>query len=274
MGGVHPRHNRAGLRMKDHMTTSLTTTGNAPDMLAMCASVAKSGLGGIKTPEAAFALTAMALAEDTDAGDSPVSFLRALGRAQRDYHVINGRPTLKADAMLARFQVAGGKVRWLEYSDKRVCGEFSHAAGGNIELDWTIDRAKTAGLLKPGSPWIAHPRAMLRARVISEAIRTVFPGVISGLYSPEEAVEIDQPVMVQRQAAPADITDWKGKARELYIEVQSIDKAEAVRLHAETAGDAKAFCEAAEAWKAKRAAPIMGADDVVVVDEQAQEVSP
>lgn len=252
----------------------LTTTTNQPDMLAMCASVAKSGIGGIKTPEAAFALTAMALAEDQDAGDSPVAFLRALGRAQRDYHVINGRPTLKADAMLARFQSAGGKVRWSEYSDKRVCGEFAHPAGGSIELDWTIDRAKTAGLIKPGSPWIAHPRAMLRARVISEAIRTVFPGVISGLYSPEEAAEIDAKPAQVVAAAPVDLTDWKAKARELYIEIQAVDKAEAQRLHAQSGSSARDFCELATEWKSSRADSMVTADEVVIVDDTAQEVAP
>lgn len=255
------------------MNQLTTTTGNQPDMLAMCASVAKSGLGGIKTPEAAFALTAMALAEDTTAGDSPVAFLRALGRAQRDFHVINGRPTLKADAMLARFQAAGGKVRWLEYSDKRVCGEFAHAAGGTIELDWTLDRAKTAGLVKPGSPWIAHPRAMLRARVISEAIRTVFPGVISGLYSPEEAAEIDAPRTVAAQPV-ADATDWKAQARALFIEINAMDKSEAQRITAQSAGNARDFVELATEWKASRAAPVVAADEVVIVDDQQQEAAP
>ena len=246
------------------------------DPMSLAASVAKSGLCGAKTPDAAFALACIALAEDKDASTNPAAFMAALGRSARDFHIINGRPTLKADAMLARFQAAGGKVRWTEYSDKRVCGEFAHPAGGSIELDWTIDRAKTAGLIKAGSPWIAHPRAMLRARVISEAIRTVFPGVISGLYSPEEAAEIDAPAIhAAAHATPiGDATNWKDKARSLYLEVQAIDKAEAVRLHAETSGEAKAFCEAATAWKESRAAPIVGADDVVVVDEPAQEVTP
>ncbi|MBK8184776.1 MAG: hypothetical protein IPK63_18615 [Candidatus Competibacteraceae bacterium] len=34
--------------------------------------------------------------------------------------------------------------------------------------------------------WKQYPRAMLRARVISEGIRTVYPGVLSGMYTPEE----------------------------------------------------------------------------------------
>jgi hypothetical protein len=64
----------------------------------MALAVAKSGLFGVKTSDQAMALMLIAQAE----GMHPAI-------AARDYHVINGRPTLKADAMLARFQQAGGK---------------------------------------------------------------------------------------------------------------------------------------------------------------------
>jgi hypothetical protein len=106
--------------------------------------------------------------------------------AARDYHVINGRPTLKADAMLARFQTAGGSVRWGEYTDRRVVGTFSHPQGGSVEVAWTVDMAAAAGLTK-NPTWKSYPRQMLRARCVSEGIRTVFPGVVVGTYTPEEA---------------------------------------------------------------------------------------
>ena len=67
----------------------------------MALAVAKSGLFGVKTPDQAMALMLVAQAE----GMHPAI-------AARDYHVINGRPTLRADAMLARIQAAGGKVEW------------------------------------------------------------------------------------------------------------------------------------------------------------------
>src|SRR5207253_3013162 len=34
--------------------------------------------------------------------------------------------------------------------------------------------------------WKNYPRQMLTARVISEGIRTVLPGVVAGVYTPEE----------------------------------------------------------------------------------------
>jgi hypothetical protein len=151
----------------------------------MALAVAKSGLFGVKTADQAMALMLIAQAE----GLHPAI-------AARDYHVINGRPTLKADAMLARFQTAGGSVRWGEYTDRRVVGTFSHPQGGSVDVAWTVEMATSAGLTK-NPTWKSYPRQMLRARCISEGIRTVFPGVVVGTYTPEEAED-----MVTLQAPP------------------------------------------------------------------------
>lgn len=145
----------------------------------MAVAIAKSGLFGMKSPDQAMALMLVAQAE----GMHPAI-------AARDFHVIQGRPALKADAMLARFQAAGGKVRWTSYTNERVAAVFSHQAGGEVEVDWTIAQAKAAGLTGK-DVWRQYPRAMLRARVISEGIRTVFPGVAVGVYTPEEIGDFD-----------------------------------------------------------------------------------
>jgi len=144
------------------------------DMERMAGIIAQSGLFGVKHPIQALALMLIAQSE----GLHPAS-------AARDYHVIQGRPTLKTDAMLARFQAAGGRVQWHDYSDAVVSATFTHAAGGAVKIEWTMDRAKAAGLTGK-DVWKQYPRAMLRARVISEGIRTVYPGVLSGMYAPEE----------------------------------------------------------------------------------------
>jgi len=149
------------------------------DIEKMATAVAKSGLFGVKTPEQAMALMLIAQAE----GYHPAM-------AARDYHIIQGRPTLKADAMLARFQSSGGKVEWTQYTDKVVEAIMSHPQGGSITLSWTLEQAKSIGLVKGGSGWEKYPRAMLRARVISEGIRTVYPGCIAGTYTPEEVMDM------------------------------------------------------------------------------------
>jgi len=112
--------------------------------------------------------------------------------AMRDFHVIQGRPALKADAMLARFQQAGGTVNWKEYTDDKVTGLFSHPSGGTLELSWTLAQAKAIGIANKDN-WKNYPRAMLRARVISEGIRSVFPGCVVGVYTPEEVQDFEPP---------------------------------------------------------------------------------
>jgi hypothetical protein len=105
--------------------------------------------------------------------------------AMRDYHVIQGRPALKSDAMLARFQTSGGKVNWTSYTDEVVTGVFSHPQGGDVSITWNMEMAHRLGFTKKEN-WRNYPRAMMRARCISEGIRTVFPACVAGVYTPEE----------------------------------------------------------------------------------------
>ena len=151
--------------------------------------VVKSGLFGVTRKEQAIALMLLAQAE----GIHPM-------KAIQEYHIIQGRPALKADAMLARFLKAGGKVTWHEISDKKCKATFEHPQGGKATIEWTIEMAKSAGLFdKQGSNWKKYPRAMLRARVISEGIRTVYPVVIVGTYTPEEVQDFAGETKVEPQ---------------------------------------------------------------------------
>lgn len=149
------------------------------DMQAYARSIVASNFCGFTKPDEVITLALIAQDEG-----------RSIGSVARDYHIIKGKPTLKADAMLARFHEAGGKVRWKELSDSRCCAEFEHPSSGTFELEWTFEQAKKAGLT--GNPtWQKFPRAMLRARVISEGIRTAFPAVICGTYTPEEVEDME-----------------------------------------------------------------------------------
>jgi len=150
------------------------------DMQQMAEAIAKSGLFGMKDTNSVLALMAVAQAE----GLHPAT-------AARDFHIIQGRPALKADAMLARFQNAGGQVNWKEYTAATVTGCFKHPNGGELDVTWTIEQATRIGLVKPGSGWQKFPRAMLRSRCISEGIRSVFPGSVTGFYSPEEVADFE-----------------------------------------------------------------------------------
>ena len=150
------------------------------EMQQMAKAIADSRLFGLTDVNQVLALGMVAQAEG-----------HAFATAARDYHVIQGRPALKADAMMARFQAAGGKVNWEVYTDERVTGNFSHPNGGTLSVTWTIEQARSIGLVKPGSGWQKFPRAMLRSRCISEGIRSVYPGSVTGFYSPEEVQDFE-----------------------------------------------------------------------------------
>lgn len=149
-----------------------------PDMEKIAKAFSDSKLFGMETPAQAMALCLIAQAE----GLHPAI-------AARDYHIIKGKPTLKADAMLSRFQNSGGKVEYHEYTDTKVEATFTHPQGGTVRVAWDMVRAKQAELGGNGM-WKKYPRQMLRSRVISEGIRTVFPGANSGFYTDEEVVDM------------------------------------------------------------------------------------
>ena len=166
-------------------TTQLTTQVNTQvalgDMQVMASAIVKSGLFGMKTPDQALALMIVASAE----GRHP-------GSVASDYHIIQGRASLKADSMLARFQQSGGRVEWHDHTNEKVSATFTHPAGGSLRIDWDMPRAKAAGLGGKDN-WKSYPRQMLRARVISEGVRATFPAVLNGMYTPEEVQEFDAP---------------------------------------------------------------------------------
>jgi hypothetical protein len=185
------------------------------DLERMAKAVAGSGLFGTKTVEQALTLMLLAQAE----GLHPAI-------AARDYHIIEGRPSLKADTMLARFLGAGGKVEWHTLTAEKAEATFSAPGAQPLRMDWTIEQARTAGLVRnnrDGSPgtWMRYPRPLLRSRLISEAIRTVMPQVIAGIHTPEEL--LDEPEL-RDVTPPRDTPTDPGKPAQEITEAELVDK--------------------------------------------------
>ncbi len=160
------------------MTNIVVQNHSVPDIERMARAFSASKLFGIQTIEQAIALCLIAQAE----GRHPAS-------AAQDYHIIQGRPAKKADAMLRDFLSSGGKVQWHRLDDEMADASFSHPIGGTVRITWDMARAKTAQLAT--SMWSKYPRQMLRSRVVSEGVRTVYPMATSGMYVPEEVQEFN-----------------------------------------------------------------------------------
>lgn len=158
----------------------------------MAMTIVKSRLFGVDNVEQAMTLMLLAQAE----GVHPAI-------AMRDYHIVEGKPALKADAMLARFQSGGGKIEWEEYTDKRCAARFSHPNSPKpLLIEWTLEMAKKIMVYKKGggmapitdkNTWRSYPRQMLKARVISEGVRATNPGVAVGIYTVEETQDFAEP---------------------------------------------------------------------------------
>lgn len=112
---------------------------------------------------------------------------RSFASVVQEYDIISGKPSLKAEAMLARFQKSGGHIQWTELSDARCSAIFSHPQCAPVEIDWDMRRAQQAQI--KNHMWAKYPRNMLKARVISDGVRTAFPACLGGLYTPEEVSE-------------------------------------------------------------------------------------
>lgn len=120
----------------------------------------------------------------------------------KTYHIIGGKLSMRSDAMLAEYRKRGGKVIWKSFDDKLAKAVWVYD-GNEIELSYSIDEARKAGLIKEKSGWMKDPAAMLRARLISKAIRMLAPEVCTGVYTPEETADFTVPLVELKAAKVA-----------------------------------------------------------------------
>jgi hypothetical protein len=163
-------------------------------------------------------------------------------------HVIKGKPTQSADLMLSRARAAGHRVR-IQSDRTRCVVRIVRADDPESEtaIEWTLEDAVTAGLceIRNGRPWSRsskgepqawekYPRAMLRARAVSEAVREACPEVLHGaIYTPEElGAYVDQdgnPVDAPVQQLRVVQAEQASPQRDFLSEAKQATGAERVR---------------------------------------------
>lgn len=107
----------------------------------------------------------------------------------RNVHVIDGRVGLDAALQLALCTRAGVTSKWIESTAQRAVLRMTRHGHEPHEQVYTIEDAKEAGLLGKDN-WRRHPKAMLRARCASAAIKAYAADVVTGVYTPDEIMEI------------------------------------------------------------------------------------
>lgn len=108
-------------------------------------------------------------------------------QAMQNIAVINGRPSLWGDAVIALVKSSPACEYVVEETsdDAAVCRVKRH---GEPEQSRTFTKADAlkAGLLNKAGPWTQYPKRMLQMRARSWALRDVFPDVLRGMPIAEE----------------------------------------------------------------------------------------
>ena len=141
-------------------------------------------------------------------------------QAMQSIAVINGRPSLWGDAMLALVK-AHPAFEWIkEECDGNVATcTIKRRGEPEVVQSFSLEEAKRAGLTGKQGPWTQHPKRMLQMRARGFALRDAFPDALRGVVSAEEArdtpTERDMgaaEVVSSRPAAPAALPDYSQDA--------------------------------------------------------------
>lgn len=147
-------------------------------------------------------------------GITPLDYIRT-------YHTIQGKPCMRADAMLAAFNRKGYEHEVVETSPQRVCFAFwkSGDPSSRREVEWTWEQAQqsrwpwknpadhTKGL-KDNWSTPEDQENMMWARLVSKTIRRVEPSINSGIYTPEEIIDA-----TDYRVISSDLADSEKKPR-------------------------------------------------------------
>jgi hypothetical protein len=105
----------------------------------------------------------------------------------RHVQVVKGTPSLSAEFKRARVLGAGHEFDIVELTTQRcrVSGRRRGSTKPPLEVTFTMDDARRAGLVKSKGAWETRPRRMLFARAGSELCDFMFADVVNGLPTAE-----------------------------------------------------------------------------------------
>lgn len=182
------------------MSNSIVPISGPAEAQAMGKILASSGMFGCEN-EAQGAVLAITCYTE---GISPLQF-------KRSYHLVDGNPAMRADAMLAEFRKAGGRYKVIE-RDSKVASMAVWSVNDDDGIPSTEDDAITwtytwedaclselpycfkngQATTKLKKNWRTIPKNMLWARCTSDMVRTLMPEIVAGVYTPEEVSDFKQ----------------------------------------------------------------------------------
>jgi len=135
-------------------------------------------------------------------------------QALQNIAVINGKPSVYGDAMMALVQASPVCEDIEEYFENEgtpnpvaVC-VAKRKGRKPVVAKFSVEDAKRAGLWDKLGPWQAYPKRMMQMRARGFALRDAFPDVLKGMITAEEAQDYPdeaKPVPVVKPANPLDL---------------------------------------------------------------------
>lgn len=197
------------------VTTKTTTTAVAKktvdmpiqsvaDLTTIGSAFAASGMFGIKNAGAGVVLAMTCIQQKI----TPLEFIQT-------YHIIEGKPSMRADAMLADFcSKYDGEFTIQERSAERVAIElkrgdktFPAAFTWKEAQEENYCYCKDSKKLKDNWSTPRRRMQMMWARLISDSIRAFCPQVVKGTYTPEEIEEFSDSRQEKAVEVPASLAD-------------------------------------------------------------------
>ena len=126
-------------------------------------------------------------------------------QAMQNIAVINGRPSIWGDAMLAIVR-GSGLLEFIreEPTDESCTCTIKRKGEEPVTRTFTMADAQKAGLANKRGPWTQYPKRMMQMRARAYALRDVFPDVLRGVEIAEEARDMPVP---EKDMGPADVVD-------------------------------------------------------------------
>lgn len=126
--------------------------------------------------------------------------------ATRAIYVVNGKPALSAQMMLALAyntkEVEDVEIKEVGRGEEASCTVVVKRRGKKpYSYFFSVDMAKKLG--RYANEWLKQPENMAKQRAISGNLRVTFPDAILGMYTPEEILSIeDAPARAEEERMP------------------------------------------------------------------------
>lgn len=190
------------------------------DLALIGTQLEKSGMFGLSREGAGLVVAMTCFQQNI----TPLDFLRT-------YHIIDNKPAMRADAMAAKFRENGGRYKMMIRTDIEAKAQF-FIEDEKIEqvMFCKMTEVKKQGICYKAdgktlkANWQKFPANMLWARMMSNAVRTLMPEIVAGVYTPEEIQDFDDTSAKEEKIINPEVAERKvaektaGKAPEKVTE--------------------------------------------------------